>query len=164
MKATIRNNVLPIGHYQVDFEGIEVCESDDYGPGWKWSFIVAEGEFEGRSVSRFTSDLPTPKNSCGRFLAGLAGKSPFDGLDVDTDDFLGARYIAVVEATSSGKSSRVGSIVPAADGETRRTTADAAKSSPVLPAWAIGPADVNRQLDEAAEEQRVAETGSAAPF
>ena len=113
MRATIRRNVLPLGQYLCEFVGAEECDNDLYGPGWKWVFEVVEGEQEGRKALRVTSNLPTPKNSCGRFLAALSGKTPQDGLDLDTDDFVGRRYHVMIESCGNGDSTRIASFVPA---------------------------------------------------
>ncbi|NQU20607.1 MAG: hypothetical protein HQ567_04940 [Candidatus Nealsonbacteria bacterium] len=111
-KATIKNNSVPIGAYTCTFDGIEEVDHPEYGPGWKWIFSVIGGEHEGRPCYRTTKDEPTPKNSCGRFLAALSGSTPADDLEVDTDDFLGHSYMCMVEASPSGEGTRIGSFVP----------------------------------------------------
>ena len=55
---------------------------------------------------------PTLRNSCGKFLAALAGQKPADGLDVDTDDYLGHQYKVMVTEAQSGDSTRVDSFMP----------------------------------------------------
>jgi len=115
MKVTVKNNSLPVGAYSCTFEGIEEVNHHEYGPGWKWTFSVCKGEHDGAECYRTTKDSPTPKNSCGRFLAALSGTTPADGLCVDTDDFLGHFYTVMIEASPSGESTRIASFVPAED-------------------------------------------------
>ena len=114
-KVTIQSSCLPIGTYCCTFEGIEQSNHDEYGPGWQWVFEVAEGRLKGRQAFRTTKDSPTPKNSCGRFLAALAGETPRDNLEVDYDEYLGHRYTVMVEAGSNGESTRIASFAPVAD-------------------------------------------------
>lgn len=91
-RLTITNNSLPIGAYKCEFVGVEVTTHEAYGDGLKWTFLVTEGQHQGRECYRTTKCEPTPKNSCGRFLAALAGTKPADGMDVDTDEFVGRIY------------------------------------------------------------------------
>src|SRR3990172_4695629 len=72
MRATIKVNCLPIGQYTCEFDGVEAVESEQWGPGWKWKFVVVSGRFRDRECCRFTGSAPSPKNPCGRFLAALA--------------------------------------------------------------------------------------------
>ena len=60
---------------------------------------------------------PTPKNSCGRFLAALAGKAPAEDLEVDTDDYVGQTYMVTVGASQDGSSTRVDVFVPIDSGD-----------------------------------------------
>ena len=115
MRATIRRNVLPLGQYLCEFTGAEECENELYGPGWKWTFEVIAGEHEGRKALRVTGNEPSPRNVCGRFLAALAGKTPQDGLDLDTDNFIGRTYHVMIESCGNGDSTRIASFVPVAE-------------------------------------------------
>ena len=115
MKVSIRSNSLPIGAYTATFEGVEEVDHPEYGAGWKWTFEVALGELKGQQAFRTTKNQPTPKNSCGRFLAALAGETPRDDLEIDTDEYVGRRYTVMVEGSPSGDSTRVGSFAPIVD-------------------------------------------------
>jgi len=115
MKVSIRSNSLPIGAYTATFEGVEEVDHPEYGAGWKWTFEVALGKLKGQQAFRTTKNQPTPKNSCGRFLAALAGETPRDDLEIDTDEYVGRRYTVMVEGSPSGDSTRVGSFTPIVD-------------------------------------------------
>ena len=112
MKVSIKSSGLPIGAYTCTFEGIEETSHQEYGDGWKWIFEVAEGRLKGKECFRTTKDMPTPKNSCGRFLAGLAGEVPRDDLEVDSDEYVGRRYTVMIEGSPSGDSTRIASFAP----------------------------------------------------
>ncbi len=109
---TITNNCLPVGAYRVQFVGMELTNHAEYGEGSRWTFIVTEGPFKGREVYRTTKCEPTPKNSCGRLLASLAGKKPSDGLEIDPEDFVGQTYNAIITESQGGDSTRVDAITP----------------------------------------------------
>ena len=113
MKTVIKNNVVPIGTYPVEFTGLEEVASEMYGDGWRWDFTILAGEYSDRVVSRFTGNSPSPKNAAGKFLAALAGQTPRDGMEIDPDDYIGHRYNAMLAATASG-GTRVEVITPAA--------------------------------------------------
>ena len=87
-------------------------EHPEYGDGLKWIFQVVEGPLKGREVCRTTKPSPTHRNSCGKFLAALDGQSPSDGLDLDTDDFVGDRYLVIVGVGQDGESTRIDTFVP----------------------------------------------------
>jgi hypothetical protein len=114
-RVVVRSNSLPIGAYTCTFEGVEEVDHPEYGLGWKWTFEVVQGRLKGQQAFRTTKDSPTPKNSCGKFLAALAGETPRDELEVDTDEYIGHRYTVMVEASPSGDSTRIGSFAPIVD-------------------------------------------------
>ena len=114
-KFTIANNSLPVGAYRAEFVGIETTTHVEYGDGMQWKFVVADGPHKGRETYRTTKCEPTPKNSCGRFLAALAGVKPSDGMNFDTDEFTGKLYDIMVTESQSGESTRVDSFSPADD-------------------------------------------------
>ena len=105
--ATITNAGLPIGEYVCSFEGVEQSTHPEFGDGWRWEFVVAEGPLTGKSTYRTTKTQPTLRNSCGRFLAALAGKKPSDGLNIDTDRFVGNLYKVVVTEIDPDRQSGV---------------------------------------------------------
>ena len=114
-KLTVKTAGVPIGSYTCKFVGTESVDHAEYGDGLKWIFQVVEGSLSGKETYRTTKPDPTPKNSCGKFLAALAGEAPSDGLDVDTDDYIGRRYMVMVGASQGGDSTRIETFVPEKD-------------------------------------------------
>ncbi len=104
---TIANYSLPVSEYRAEFVGIETTTHFEYGDGLKWTFVIAEGPQKGRECYRTTKCEPTPRNSCGKFLAALASVEASDGLQIDPDDFVGQIYNVIVEEAQSGLSTRV---------------------------------------------------------
>lgn len=112
-KFTITNPCLPIGAYVAEFVGVEATDHPEYGGGMKFIFAVTEGSQKGRECYRTTKTEPTPRNSCGRLLAGLAGAKPSNGLDVDTDNYIGKVYNVLITESKGGDSTRIESLTPA---------------------------------------------------
>jgi hypothetical protein len=98
----IIDNSVPPGVYTCSFDGTEETTHEQYGDGLLWRFIVERGRFRDRMVTRTTKTEATLKNSCGAFLAALAGRAPSDGLEIDPADYEGRRYICTVAATKNG--------------------------------------------------------------
>ena len=113
----IVNNCLPIGAYLAEFVGVEVSNHPEYGDGLKWTFAVSEGPQQGREAYRTTKTQPTPKNSCGKFLAALKGERASIDLEVDPDDFAGQTYNILVTESQNGESTRIESFTPSGDNE-----------------------------------------------
>lgn len=107
----------PIGAYETEFEGFEETDHPKHGVGRKWIFAITRGKHRGEKVSRTTKPDPTPKNSCGRFLAALAGKSPAKDMEIDPDDFIGCRYRVIVAASPESDGTRVETFVRMDDDE-----------------------------------------------
>ena len=114
-KFTIANNSLPVGAYRAEFLGIETTTHIEYGDGLKWTFVIVEGPQKGHETYRTTKCEPTPKNSCGKFMASLKGERPADGLEIDPDEFVGKLFDVMVTESQSGESTRVDSFSPADD-------------------------------------------------
>jgi hypothetical protein len=108
-----------LGSYLCEFEGLEPIASELYGPGLRWDFSVVNGKYKDRTCCRITGSVPSPKNACGRFFAALAGETPRDGLEVNSDDFVGHRYTVMIESTAAGDgSTRIATFAPISeDGE-----------------------------------------------
>ena len=83
--------------------------------------------------SSWTATTKRLKNSCGKFVAALAGQKPADGLNVDTDDYLTHQYKVMVTEAQSGDSTRVDSFTPTgkapADAPFARRTSSASSFS-----------------------------------
>jgi hypothetical protein len=105
---------VPEGQYTAKFTGLELLEpkpgegprmgrdGKPMAPGMAWRFEIAEGPEAGKRPDRVTSRLPTPKNICGRFLVAVTGQILKDGMEVDTDRYIGKFYrINVIEKDQS---------------------------------------------------------------
>lgn len=108
MKLTVSNGGVAPGSYYADFVGVKEV-TNDYGAGLQWEWRVAA---TGQAITRITQDKPTPKNACGRILAGLTGSALAIGGEIDLDRFIGKRYIVIVAQTKENGSSRVESVSP----------------------------------------------------
>jgi hypothetical protein len=100
----IVDNSVPPGVYHATFDGVEQTHHEVYGDGLVFKFVVDRGRFKGRAVTRVTKPEATLKNSCGVFLAALAGKTPADGLEIDPADHEGRKYLCTVTAAKNGGS------------------------------------------------------------
>src|SRR4051812_48117763 len=103
---------VPQGFYRAKFLGVEDVNNDMYGPGLKWSFEITDGAYRGKTPNRTTGLDPSTKSQCGKMLAALAGGSLLVGSEVNIDQYVGRYYEIVVEANSTGKGTRIGSILP----------------------------------------------------
>jgi len=102
MKLTVikSGGSVPAGAYQSVFSGVESVENE-YGKGYRWTFQTDDG----KQIVGFSDRErpPTTGNKTGRWLAALSGKPLSDGLDVDTDAYVGKRYMVIVQDTGEGK-------------------------------------------------------------
>jgi hypothetical protein len=101
---------VPAGPHTGEFLGVEPFENE-HGPGVKWRWKVTEGQHAGGIATRITGLKPTPKNSCGKMLVALLGRTPTEGERIDPASYVGKRYLIVVEATQSG-GTRVCTVAP----------------------------------------------------
>jgi hypothetical protein len=101
---------VPAGSYLARFAAVETT-SNEFGEGLKWVFEVTNGPSKGAKTSRITSQSPTLKNSCGKMLAGITGRTLAPEESVDIDAFLGKTYLVVVVLTDSG-ATRIDSVSP----------------------------------------------------
>ena len=111
---TVSSGGVPIGNYTGAFAGVEAQPENKekgYGAGLRWKFNIDAGPQAGQTASRVTGQSPTPKNSCGKMLSGLLGRGLKEGEQIDPDQFLGKRFMIVVEAGQGG-GTRIGAVVP----------------------------------------------------
>jgi hypothetical protein len=111
---TVSSGSVPAGSYTGTFAGVEAQPEDKergYAPGVRWKFTINSGPYAGQSVSRITGATPSPKNGCGKILAGLVGRALKEGEQIDPDEFIGKAYMLVV-AASQGGGTRVEAVVP----------------------------------------------------
>lgn len=111
-KMTMKPLGIPVGQYKVQFIGLEPAKSSQYGDGLRWKFQVCEGPLTGAFTARQTAVAPTPGNSCGKMLSGVAGKTIVMDESVDLDLFIGQVYRVLV-TDPDGRGSRVEAILPA---------------------------------------------------
>jgi hypothetical protein len=67
----------------------------------RWRFETDEGA----EVGYFSDTKPTTKNKVGRWLAALSGKALTDGVAVNDSEYIGRRYMLIVEANDKGGTS-----------------------------------------------------------
>jgi hypothetical protein len=104
---------VPAGFYRARFLGVDPTEHEEYGAGLKFVFEVVEGPHKGESATRITSTQPTPKNACGRMLAGITGEPLAPGAKIDLGPFVGKEYLLQVEGVANGNGTRVATAMPA---------------------------------------------------
>jgi hypothetical protein len=114
---TVSSGGVPAGSYTGTFAGIEVQPENKekgYGPGTRWKFTIDAGPHAGQTASRITGNTASPKNGCGKMLAGLLGRALREGESIDPDPFRGKRYMLVV-AAGPGGGTRVEAVVAMPD-------------------------------------------------
>ena len=100
----------PAGVYKAKFVGVEETEHDEYGAGLKFVFEVTSGDHAGEQATRITGTKPTPKNACGRMLAGISGESLKPGCQIDLAPHVGTEFMLQVEETPNG-ATRIGTVI-----------------------------------------------------
>ena len=113
-KLQIKNNDIPSGKYEADFIDCEVTDHPEYGAGLKWIWEITSGKYAGQFAYRTTKDLPTARNSCGKFLAMLAGGDRAAGVNGNTDEYRGKAFTNII-GNSEGGPTRGESFVSADD-------------------------------------------------
>ena len=92
MTIKASGDLVKPGQYQTTFKGIESQETEN-GPAIRWIFETDNGQ----RISGLTDLGPTTKNKPGRWLSALSGKPISDGISVNTDDYIGKRYLVIVQ-------------------------------------------------------------------
>lgn len=111
---TVSSGGVPVGNYTGTFAGVEAQAANKdkgYGAGLRWKFAIDAGAHAGQTASRITGPAPTPKNGCGKMLAGLLGRALTEGEAVDPDTLVGKRFMIVV-AAGQGGGTRVEAVAP----------------------------------------------------
>jgi hypothetical protein len=112
---TVSEGGVPPGTYAATFLGVEAQpENKERGfpPGLRWRFKIAGGSMTGQVASRVTGPAPSPKNSCGKILAGLLGRQLSPQEQIDPEKLVGQQFTIVVAAGQMG-GSRVEAVAPA---------------------------------------------------
>ena len=92
--------VVPVGNYQATFLGLEETETKN-GPCWRWCFQIDGDEHDGKHITELSDTNPTCKNKAGRFLVALGKKKLEAGVSVNPGDYVGERYLLIVEQKDS---------------------------------------------------------------
>jgi hypothetical protein len=100
-KISIQSPVSP-GQYSARFVGAEDRPHLKYGPRLRFWFEIVSGSFSGQRVCRIANRTSTGGDITGRLLAGLAGRPPIAGEDVEVNEFIGSRYVITVELDNRG--------------------------------------------------------------
>jgi hypothetical protein len=111
---TVSAGGVPVGNYTGTFAGVEAQPENKekgYGAGLRWKWSIDGGPYTGQIVSRITGPTPSPKNGCGKVVAGLFGRALREGEQIDPDQCVGKRYMLVV-GPGQGGGARVEAIVP----------------------------------------------------
>jgi hypothetical protein len=93
---------VPAGAHQAVFKGITPTETCK-GEAFRWNFEVVEGNFKGKMASDLSDRKTTTMNKTGRWLCALSGKPLADGTVVNPDDYVGRKYLVIVEAKENGR-------------------------------------------------------------
>jgi hypothetical protein len=111
---TVGPGGVPVGNYTATFAGVEPAPENrekGYGPGLRWKFCVSAGQHAGQTASRITGTVPSPRNSCGKILAGLLGRPLKEGEQVDPAAYVGKPFLVIVAAGQNG-GTRVEAVTP----------------------------------------------------
>jgi hypothetical protein len=111
MKLKISTGSVPPGLYAARLTSIEPVTNEQYGPGIQFKFTVARGPFANQAVFRTTGCSPSPKNSLGKLLSGMLGRTLNVDEEIEVDDLVGRDFMVMVGVTETG-GSRVESASP----------------------------------------------------
>lgn len=94
---------LKPGNYNCIFMGITPIETTK-GKAWRWEF---KREDNSEIISGLTdaNGPPTPANKTGRWLSALANKPLTSGEKIIPANYVGKRYLVIVQADGNGKAS-----------------------------------------------------------
>jgi hypothetical protein len=112
---------VPIGVYSGEFLGVRPFEGESrlgkdgrpMGPSCVWEFAIAAGAHKGAVVSRITGTTPTSRNSAGRMLDAIVGRTTLAGEQIDLETYIGKRYTLTLEVSPNNpQSTRVAQVLP----------------------------------------------------
>ena len=102
---TVSRGGVPAGNYTGVFAGLEDVPPNTerkLDAGIRWKFTIDDGPYKGEIASRITGSRPSIKTNCGKMLSGLIGRPLRENEQIDTDNYLGKRYVIVVERGQEG--------------------------------------------------------------
>jgi hypothetical protein len=88
--------------YAAKLLAVEPVTNDQYGAGIKFTFQVVRGPHAGQKVARTTGCSPSLKNSLGKLLSGMLGRTLSIDEEVEVEDLIGREFMVVVAITESG--------------------------------------------------------------
>lgn len=100
MKVRVIGGV-PEGTYAAKFLTMEAV-TNTFGDGVRWSWEIVGGPHAGQKASCTTATSPSAKNSCGRIVSGLLGKSLAAGDEHDLSTLVGQTFLIVVRKGNTG--------------------------------------------------------------
>jgi hypothetical protein len=100
MKVRVLGGV-PEGTYLAKFVAMEPT-TNSYGEGVKWRWEIVGGAQAGQYASCTTSPNPSARNSCGRIVSGMLGKSLNTGDEHDLAGLVGKTFLIVVRKGVTG--------------------------------------------------------------
>lgn len=100
MKVRVIGGV-PEGTYLAKFVAMEPT-TNSFGDGVKWHWEIVGGPQAGQRASCTTSPQPSARNSCGRIVSGMLGKSLTTGDEYDLAPLVGQTFLVVVRKGATG--------------------------------------------------------------
>ena len=92
---------VPEGTYLAKFVAMEPA-TNSFGDGIKWKWEIVNGPHAGQQSFCTTSTMPSARNSCGRIVSGMLGKSLTTGDEHDMAACFGKTFLIVVRKGNTG--------------------------------------------------------------
>ncbi len=103
MKLTVSQGGVPPGSHIALFQSTEAT-TNDLGDCLRWWFEIESGPHAGSRVGCITARKPTLKNSCGKILSGIVGKTLTNDMEVDLAPYVGKPNCGIGWRNSSSSS------------------------------------------------------------
>lgn len=107
---------VPVGTYRARLLGYKEMPASskfpDSGPSFVWEFEVLEGEFSGKTVSRWTPTNLTMGNGFGKLVRELRGGPIKANEEIDPDHFINKQYQITVGPNADGQKTKVIMVSP----------------------------------------------------
>jgi hypothetical protein len=121
---------VPVGSYVAKFVEVQNVTHPEHGPGLEWVFEVTKGPHAGSKTSRTTGTAPSGKNACGRILGGVTGGAISPGAQINLADYVGKKFLVMVEPNSTNTGTRIGTVMPNPDDNSSPTNHQAPPPPP----------------------------------